>query len=53
MQKDLSANLKGLLQLIPASKVTLSPLYEAINNSIESLNLSSEPNKEIEITLWL
>lgn len=52
IQKNPSANLEGVLRLIPASKVTLSPLYEAINNSIESLNFRDVPEgKKIEITL--
>ncbi|WP_274020849.1 hypothetical protein [Vibrio parahaemolyticus] len=46
-----SAHLSGMLKLIPASKNTLAPVFEAITNSLESiLERKSEEKQVISIT---
>ena len=53
MQINPSANLPGLMKIIPASKFQLTPLFEAVTNSIESLAaISDETEKKIEINLY-
>jgi hypothetical protein len=50
-QQNPSSNLLGLMKnYIKKSTNPLTPLYEAISNSIESLNLAKEPNPELTIT---
>lgn len=52
MQKP-NANLKGMLRLIPASKNTLAPIFEAITNSLESiLERNSTDIQRISVTLY-
>ncbi|GBK99776.1 hypothetical protein VH1709_contig00036-0091 [Vibrio harveyi] len=51
--KNPNANLKGMLRLIPASKNTLAPIFEAITNSLESiLERSSSDVQRIDVTLY-
>ncbi len=52
MQITPSANLSGLMKIIPASKFQLTPIFEAITNSIESIaTLSNSEDSKIEICL--
>lgn len=47
-----SANLKGMLDLVKASKNPLAPIFEAITNSLESiLELKSDKVKSIDLSL--
>lgn len=47
-----NANLLGMLRLIPASKNTLAPVFEAVTNSLESiLDRESNDGHSISITL--
>lgn len=49
--KNPSAHLSGMLKLIPASKNTLAPVFEAMTNSLESiLERNSKDKQRITIT---
>ena len=50
--KNPAATLSGMLELVPASKNRLAPIFEAITNSLESIfELELGEQKTIEITL--
>lgn len=48
--KNPNANLPGMLRLIPASRNTLAPVFEAITNSLESI-LELKNNKKQTISI--